>query len=83
MRVVVCLQERVDPAAARALARLLFASESPPDPILNSAAERRAPGRAGGELAGPRISHTQSRKRRAGGRRPAERPPQPGEASDG
>jgi hypothetical protein len=30
MRVVVCLQERVDPAGARALARLLFGSEPPP-----------------------------------------------------
>ena len=32
MRVVICLQERIDPAAARALARLLFRSEPPVEP---------------------------------------------------
>lgn len=47
MRVVVCLRERIDPVAARALARLLFASEPPADPIPNLELEGREPGRGG------------------------------------
>lgn len=69
MRVVVCLQERVDPAAARALARLLFASE--PEPSSGPEPELRPLRRAGDGRGGPHTTHTPSRGRRVEGRRRA------------
>ena len=65
MRVVVYLQERVDPAAARALARLLFGSEPPPEPCLTLEPGSGSVGRAGDGSAGPRTGLTPRRGRRA------------------
>ncbi len=57
MRVVICLQERIDPAAARALARVLFRSEPPAEPGLTPEQEHGLVGRTVGGL-GELTGHT-------------------------
>jgi hypothetical protein len=53
MRVVVCLQERVDPAAARALARLLFSGRQPDEQEPDDSDHRRGDESRRATVAGP------------------------------